>query len=264
MPQIDYTVKYKKNTGNVLSPAELRDLYLYGINLKSKDGSELPVSTWEMKIKSAQQELEKFLAIKLVRQIIIEKLTYFQDDYLNSLPIMITSFPVFKTVRLLGYLNGVEQIKYPVEWCNQYEGPDQGQNRRISLVPSGSATSAATNVVLLGVMAQLGIRALNLVPNYWTAAYLTGYTPDYLPADMLDVVGKLAAIQILSIYGDLVLSPGLSGFSLSIDGLSQSLNTPISGQNAAFGGRIKQYTQDIITTLQRLERTYKGINFATL
>jgi hypothetical protein len=262
--QLEYKCNYKKNTGAILSPEELRDLYLYGINLKSKDGSDLPVSVWETKIKAAQQEIEKFLAIKLVRQLIVEKLTYFNDDYLNNLPIIPTSYPVFKTIVLLGYLNGVEQIKYPVEWCNIYQGPDQGQTRRINLVPSGSATSAATNVILLGVMAQLGIRSLNLVPNYWTAGYLTGYTPDALPADLLDLVGKMAAIQILSIYGDLVLPPGLSGSSLSIDGLSQSINTPISGQNAAFGGRIKQYTQDILTTLQRLEKSYKGINFAVL
>jgi hypothetical protein len=113
-------------------------------------------------------------------------------------------------------------------------------------------------------MAQLGIRSLNLVPNYWTVQYITGFSPGYLPTELLDIVGKLASIQILAIYGDIVLPPGLSGSSLSIDGLSQNLTTPISGQNSAFGGRIKQYTQDIITTLQRLEHSYKGINFVAL
>jgi hypothetical protein len=264
MANLTYSIQYKKNTGNVLSPAELRDLYLYGITLKSRDGSEIPVTTWETKIKSCQLEIEKFLAIKLVRQLFTEKLTYYRDDYLNNLPILNTSFPVYKTVRLLGLLNNVEQIKYPVEWCNSYSASDQGQVRRINLVPSGSATSASTNVVLMGVMAQLGIRSLNLVPNYWTAQYLTGWDPGALPMEIVDIIGKLAAIQILSIYGDLVLPPGLSGSSLSIDGLSQSLNTPISAQGGAFSGRIKQYTQDIITTLQRLEHSYKGINFAVL
>jgi hypothetical protein len=261
---VTYTTKYKKNTGAVLSPTELRDLYLHGINVKSRDGSELPTYTWEAKIKNAQQQIEKFLAIKLIRQLWVEKLTYFRDDYLNNLPILNTSLPVYKTIRLLGLLNGVEQIRYPEEWCNQYESTDQGQTRRINIVPSGSATGAATNVVLLGVMAQLGIRSLNLVPNYWTVNYLTGWTPDALPQPIVDIIGKLAAIQILAIAGDLVLSPGLSGQSLSIDGLSQSLNTAISGQNSAFGGRIKQYTQDIKDTLQQLERSYKGINFVVL
>ena len=264
MPQLEFSIKYKKNTGLVLSPNELRDLYLYGINLKSKDGSDLPVSTWETKIKTAQLEIEKFLAIKLVRQLVVEKLTYFQDDYLNSLPILNSSFPVYKTVALLGYLNGIEQVKYPTEWANQYSGPDQGQTRRINIVPSGSATSANTSVILMGTMAQLGIRSLSLVPNYWTVAYLTGYTPDSLPTDLLDVVGKMAAVSILSIYGDLVLAPGISGGSLSIDGLSQSLNTVINSKEGAFSGRVAQYLEDIKTTLQRLEKSYKGINFVAL
>jgi hypothetical protein len=264
MPNISYVSKYKKNTGLVLSPTELKELYLYGIHPLSRDGTVIPDYVWEQKIKSAQNEIEKFLAIKLCRQLFSEKLTYFQDDYLNNLPILNTSFPVFKTIRLLGLLNGVEQIRYPESWCNQYESSDQGQTRRINIVPSGAAVGAATNVVLLGVMAQLGIRSLNLVPNYWTVNYTTGWTPDALPPEIVDVIGKLAAIQMLAIYGDIVLPPGLSGQSLSIDGLSQSLNTPISGRNSAFGGRISQYILDIKDTLQRLRNMYIGINFAVL
>lgn len=264
MPQLEYVTKYKKNTGLVLSPNELKDLYLYGIDIRSKDGSEIPTYVWEQKIRAAQRQVENFLSIKLVRQLFSEKLTYFRDDYLNNLPILNTSFPVFKTISLLGLLNNIEQIKYPVEWCNQYEASDELAMRRINIVPSGSATGAATNVVLMGVMAQLGIRSLNQVPNYWSAQYLTGYALDKIPPEIVDIVGKLATIPILAIYGDLVLPPGLSGQSLSIDGLSQSLNTPISAQGGAFSGRIKQYTLEIKEALLQLERVYRGINFTVL
>ena|ERR1035437_7757835 len=263
MPQLEVVAKYKKNTGAVLSPAELRDLYLYGINLKSRDGSDIPVSTWEMKIKSAQQEIEKFLAIKLVRQLFTETLTYFQDDYLFSLPILNTSFPVYKPITVLGKINDIEQIKYPQSWLSSYQSSDEWPTRHISLIPTGSATGA-TSTILMGVMAQLGLRSLSLVPQYWNVQYLTGWTPDKLPMDLVDMVGKLASIQILGIFGDLVLPPGLSGSSLSIDGLSQSLNTPISAQGGAFSGRIKQYTLDIKDTLQRLRLSYTGINFVAL
>lgn len=256
--------KYKKNGALVLSPQELRDLYLYGINIKSQDGSEIPLSTWERKILSAQQELEKFLSLKIQRQLVTETLSYYRDDYLNNLPILNTSYPVYKPVTLSGRINNLEQISYPSEWLSSYTSSDEMLNRRISLIPSGSSTGAATNVLLIGVMAQLGIRSLNLVPNYWTVQYLTGWTPDKIPMDIIDVIGKVASIQILHIMGDLVLPPGLSGTSLSIDGLSQSVNTIISQQSGAFGGRIKSYLTDIKDTLQRLEKNYKGINFAAL
>jgi hypothetical protein len=264
MSTTQLSCKYKKNTDLVLSPAELRDLYLYGINLKSKDGTELPVYVWETKIRSAQAEIEKFLAIKLIRQLITETCTYYRDDYLNNLPIINLSYPIIKPVTLLGLLNNVEQILYPIEWCNIYQGPDQMAPRRLSIVPSGTAVGASTSVILMGVTAQIGIRSLNVVPNYWTVQYNTGFTPGYIPIEIMDVIGKLAAISILSIFGDLVLPPGISGSSLSIDGLSQSLNTVIHSKGGAFSGRIAQYLEDIKVTLQRLEKSYKGINFAVL
>lgn len=264
MADVTYNIVYKKNTGAVLSSTELRELYLYGINLKSRDGTEVPQYVWEQKIKSAQSEVEKFLAIKLMRQLVTETLSYFRDDYLNNLPIINTSFPVFKAIRLLGLLNNVEQLVYPIEWSNYYQCTDGAATRRVSIVPSGTAVGASTSVILMGVTAQLGIRSLNIVPNYWTVSYLSGWAPDKLPMDVVDVIGKLAAIQMLAIMGDLVLPPGLSGQSLSIDGLSQSIQTPIGAKGNAFSGRISQYTEDIKTTLQRLRGNYVGINFAVL
>ena len=264
MSQLNYSCVYKKNTGLALSPTELRELYLYGINLKSRDGTDIPDYVWETKIRSAQGEVEKFLAIKLMRQLVTETLTYFQDDYLNNLPIINCSYPVIKPVNLMGMLNNVEQIKYPIEWTSYYQGPDEMAPRRVSIVPTGTATGAQTSVILMGVTAQLGIRSLNLVPNYWTLQYLTGFSPSYLPQEIVDVIGKLATIQVLAIMGDLVLPPGLSGQSLSIDGLSQNLSTPIGSRGNAFGGRITQYINDIKTTLERLRKMYLGINFAVL
>jgi hypothetical protein len=264
MPTLELVCKYKKNTGAVLSPNELRDLYLYGINLKSRDGSELPVYVWEQKIKAAQEQVEKFLAIKLIRQLVSESLTYYRDDYLNNLPILNCSLPVNKPITLMGLLNNTEQLKYPIEWSNYYQDSDEIATRRINIVPSGTAIGVSTSVILMGVTAQLGIRSLNMVPNYWYVQYISGWKPGKLPIDILDVVGKLASVQILAIMGDLVLAPGLSGQSLSIDGLSQSLNTVISSKGGAFSGRISQYLQDIKDTLERLKRNYTGINFAVL
>jgi hypothetical protein len=264
MGNVVYSTKYKKNTGAVLSPTELKELFLYGINSLSRDGSVIPVSVWEQKIRVSQDRIEKFLAIKLCRQLVMETLNYFRDDYLFNLPILNTQWPVYKPVRLLGLLNNTEQVKYPTEWLNNYIGSDDMSTRRINLVPSGASVGTSSNILLIGIMAQLGIRSLNLVPNYWTAQYLTGWSPNKMPSEIVDIIGKLAAIQILAIWGDIILPPGLSGSSLSIDGLSQNITTPISSKNSAFGGRISQYTQDIKDTLQQLERTYKGLNFVVL
>lgn len=264
MSGITLVAKYKKNSGLVVSIQELQDLYLYGISPKAKDGSSIPNYVWESKILNSQREIEKFLAIKFQKQLITETLTYYRDDYSNSLPILNSSFPVSKVLTLQGMINGIRQVSYPREWLNNYISSDEGQYRRINLIPTGSSTNANTNILLIGLMAQYGLRSLNLVPNYWTVQYLTGYSPANYPIELVDVVGKLASIQMLAIFGDIILPPGLSGSTLSIDGLSQSLNTVASAKGGAFSGRISQYTEDIKTTLLRLEKSYKGINFACL
>jgi hypothetical protein len=258
--EVEFISKYKKNTGLIMSPTELRDLYFYGVDIKSKDGSTIPVYIWESQIKSAQQEIEKFLGIKFQRQMITETLHYFRDDYMNSLPILNTSFPVYKPLTLIGRINNTEQVKYPSEWLSSYVASDEAMTRRISLIPTGSST-AATNVLLIGVMAQLGIRSLEMVPNYWTVQYLTGWAPKRLPMELLDVTGKWAAIKMFHVAGDLILGAGIASLSLGIDGLSQSISSTSSATNAGYGSRIIGYLKDVDNTLKRIVGVYKGINF---
>lgn len=264
MASLTYTLKYKKNTGALFSPSELQDLYFYGVSIRSKDGSLIPQYIWETQIRMAQEELERYLAIKFQRQLITETLSYYRDDYLNNLPILNTSYPVYEVITLVGMLSGVEQIIYPIEWSNCYQGSDGIAPRRISIVPTGSGTSAQTSVALMGVTAQIGIRSLNIVPNYWTVQYITGFDVLHIPYDLLDIVGKWAAIKMFHIAGDLILGAGIASLSLGIDGLSQSISSTSSATNAGYGARIIGYLKDIDNSLKRLRMVYKGINFAVL
>ena len=47
MPSIRYITSYKKNTGLLFSSEELIALYFYGIDIKSKDGTDISESTIE-------------------------------------------------------------------------------------------------------------------------------------------------------------------------------------------------------------------------
>ena len=265
MSSLNYTVKYKKNTGLVMSPTELRDLYFYGVQIRSKDGSEIPTYVWETQIKSAQDEIEGYLGIRFRRQLITETLTFFRDDYINNLPILNTSLPVVKPVTLVGMLNQQQQVRYPIEWLNSYQSSeDCGFARQIHLVPSGSVMSADTNVILVGVMNMYGLRSLPQIPNYWTVQYLTGYCPTKLPYELLDLVGKFAAIKMFHIAGDLILGAGIASQSVSIDGLSQSISSTSSATNAGYGARILGYIKDCKETLARIKGRYRGIYFTVL
>jgi hypothetical protein len=133
----------------------------------------------------------------------------------------------------------------------------------LNVVPTGSIATADTNVIIVGIMNQRGFQSFNQVPNYWTVQYITGL-PDY-PYEILNIIGKMAAISLFNMIGDLMLGhPGLSSYSIGLDGLSQSISSTNSSSKSAFGARISQYTEEIKTSVERLKRVYKGITFTSM
>lgn len=266
MPTITYNLKCKKNEGLVMSPEELTNLYFYGINTKSKDGSLLSNDTIKMYILAAQQEIEKFLEIRFNKKFIEETSTYYRDDYWGGFPILKTKLPVAKPLSFIGFLNNIEQIKYPLDWLNTKKDNEGHYYKKIHLIPTGSTTSRANaDIILTGITAYLGLTSYGQVPNYFSIQYITGYNYDDIPVDILNVVGKLAAVGLFSMLGDIILGqPGITGMSLGVDGLSQSIQTTMSAGNSGYGARIKQYAAEIDMTLKRLRLFYKSFNIAAL
>ena len=98
------------------------------------------------------------------------------------------------------------------------------------------------------------------MPNYWKMKYVSGF--DLVPPDLIEAIGKMAAICIFHPLGDLILGAGIASASLSLDGLSQSVSTTSSATNAGYGSRILGYTNDLKQAIPRLKATYKGIMIA--
>lgn len=262
MPQIQYSVKYRKNEGLVLTPEELLALHFYGIPMRSKDGTTLSPDTVRFQIKAAQQEIEKYLEIRLNITLIDQTIDYFRDDYWNKFPIMKTKLPVKQPLSLMGFLNGVEQIRYPREWMNVKRDSEGHYFKKINIIPTGAITGTSGSVLLSGITAYYGLTAYNDIPNYFSCQYITGYDSDHIPFDVLDLVSKLAAIKLFAVLGELPLGAGISSISLGIDGLSQSLSSTKSGQTSAYSARINQYLKDVEEHSKRLKMFYKSFNFA--
>lgn len=269
MPQIQYSVKYRKNEGLVLTPEELLALHFYGVPMRSKDGTVLNPDTIRFQIKSAQQEVEKFLEIRLNITLIEQNIDYFRDDYWNALPIMKTKLPVKTPLSLQGFLNGVEQIKYPKEWLNAKKDSEGHYYKKIHIIPTGALAGAgnswsSSGVLLSGITAYIGLTAMTNIPSYFTVQYITGFDSDHIPFDVVDLISKFASIKLFAVLGELPLGAGISSVSLGIDGLSQSLSSTKSGQTSAYSARTTQYTKDISEHLSRLKNFYKTLNFTAL
>ena len=68
MNSVSFEIVQKKNTGLILNPTELKDLYFYGIDIQSGDFTTISDETYATYIASAQEVIEKFLNIKIIPQ----------------------------------------------------------------------------------------------------------------------------------------------------------------------------------------------------
>lgn len=266
MAQLTFNIKYRKNTGLVISVAELWELFLYGIKIQGGEGSNFSDESMRFYLVAAQREIENYYNLKFIKQLADQTITYYRTDYWQTFPILQTNYPVREPLSMIGMLNKMEQIVYPQGWlfCEYDTLMGQGK-RRISVVPTGSSTRGNAEIILTGITSQVGMQRFNMIPDYWRVQYITGWDIDQMPMDLINVVGMVASFGPLGIAGDLILgSAGIASQSLSIDGLSQSISTTASATNAGYGARILQYEKQIKETTGRLKLVYDQPKFMVM
>lgn len=253
------TVKFpfKRNTDLAISAKELQDLFFYGVPLREPGGSAINISTLEHYILAAQSELEHYLNIKLNRQVITENKDWYAADWQNWGYIR-TTYPVVEAKALNGLIGTVRQVNFPKEWLSTRKTSDgELYHRHIYLVPNQDATASTNSIVYSGVTPHLGFMGNSTIPNYWEIEYVTGFCK--VPKDLLNAVGTIAALNLFYIMGDILLSPGVSNQSISIDGLSQSIST-----QGAFKTRIDGYVNALKELMPRLSSTYRAFTVTSM
>ena len=257
MPTITYKIKYKKNTGKIFSAGELLALYFYGISIQVRDGSEFDKTVVDHYIESAQKLFEDYFQIKLFPCLISEKVGYYRSDYYGKYPIFQTKYPVKEAHTIIGLLNTTNQIVYPKAWINTHtDNPDGDYPKFVCLIPTGTSTvTGSMDVILTGIMTNIGLQRWNHIPNYWFLQYVTGYDYDNIPMDIVNIIGMAASIGVFNVAGDIALGQAaLASYSLSIDGLSQSISTTNSATSAAFNARILSYNKEIKDSYETSQR----------
>lgn len=258
MPTVVFNTSYEKNSNLVITPKDLKDTFLFGVNFPSQDGLEISDEMYIQFIEAAQKDVENHLDLKLKKQLYTENKHFSYSDWIRWGYIK-CNYQVVCPVSLEGFLNSTKQITYPADWLMSKSTSDGHYHRNVYMVPAGSNTGHAEAVVFTGLIPQLNLVANAHIPYYWTIKYITGF--DVIPQDILNVIGMLASINILHIAGDLVLGAGISSYSLGIDGLSQSVSSTASSSSGAYGARITGYTKELEVKLQKLRDIYKGFSF---
>lgn len=252
----------------VLSVQELKDVYLFGLDLTDDAGNPYPDVVFEWSIKFAVDWLEKELDIKLRPTRIIENYDYYRADYQSWVYIKTRQGPIIDDLRDVATVDlpDTSLTRVEVIWPSRQRvlefdqtwikiRPDIGH---INIIPAAGTLSQ----VLLtsgGSFLPLLAEGRDFVPDLFKVSYTAGFASGTLPFDLREIVGKKASFGPLNIAGDLLGGAGIASQSIGIDGLSQSFNTTSSATNAGYGARLLQYSKEIKEQIPTLRRFYKGI-----
>jgi len=106
-------------------------------------------------------------------------------------------------------------------------------------------------------------RGTDFIPHTFRVKYTAGFANSNLdnefPEMLRDYVGKLAAIQLLHIAGDLVLGPGIASESINLDGVGQTVNSTASAMYAGYSARINGYRQELRSMKKEIRNFHKGL-----
>ena len=240
----------------IISPQELKNLFLFGVDLTNDDGVPFPEEMYEFYIRSAQEWLEMQIGgLTLCETDLEEVHDYFINDYISYSFIKLFRFPVQEVSAFeVQFPMSSNVLKFDESW---YRAESVGA--LVNLVPTAGTFSS----ILLsqgGNFLPLLYTGLTYVPAIFRIKYKAGFPKDQVPALLKEVVGMKAAMGPLNIAGDLIAGAGIATKSIGLDGLSQSISTTSSATNAGYGARILQYNKEIEERLKNLRNYYTGIN----
>lgn len=243
--------------GLILTPEELKDIFLFGVDLTNDNGDPFPDAMFEFYIRSAQEWLEAKLGglVLCETEIVDETHDYYMNDYMSYGFIKLFRFPVQEVSSLgIQFPLATNVLTFDPSWYRI-----ESVGAQVQLVP----TAGTFSTILLsqgGNFLPLFYQGMQQVPALWKVTYKAGFKKDQIPALLKEVIGMKAAMGPLNIAGDLIAGAGIATKSLSMDGLSQSISTTSSATNAGYGARILQYNKEIESRLKSLKEYYTGIN----
>ena len=238
----------------IMTVNELMEVYLFGLDLTDDAGNEYPPLMYDFAIRAAISWLETQLDMDLRPKDRVEQQNYDGRQFSGSWGnICLDRYPVLSVESVtLNWPSLQAPFEFPEDWIRL-----DGENGTINIVPT--AGSVAQGMLMGAVM---GISGFQVVPNGLEISYQSGFEYGQLPHDIRALIGRRASFPILNTAGDLIAGAGIANFSMSVDGLSQSIGTTSSATNSGYGARLVQYTREIKEEMKTLRRHYKRVGLA--
>lgn len=237
----------------LVSVDELRENYLFGLDLSDDSGKPFPDRMLEWYIKAAISWLHLELDIDLIAKTHVnETHDHYAYDYARWGYFQLDNYPVVAVDQLsFQYPTMNTPVVIDPQWIVLEDG---GVSGVIQILPGQG--NIADVLMIPGALLPMWTGATGRVPAIWHCTYRSGFEPLTAPADIKHAIAMHASIGVLNIAGDLIVGAGIASKSVSVPGLSQNVNTTSSATNAGFGARIIEYQKEIKEMLPNLRRFY--------
>lgn len=252
---------------SLVTPAELRKKYLFGITLTDPNtGNQITDEVLQSYIDNAVSLFEHYLDMAVTPVIdFVENRDYYYNEYVDWGYFQLHNFPVIqiKEINLVYFreADGTPQTlqQIPAQWIRL-----QPHDGIVRLIPN-ARFPANLQVSQNGSYFPEILRTQH-VPHLWEIKYDFGFGVGCIPVLLNQAIAYAAAMQALIIAGNLVLGAGIASSSISLDGLSQSINTTQSAENSAYSATLKDYgnrlfgsrQDDPFAIINILKNYYKG------
>lgn len=232
----------------LITVEKLKTLYLFGLlPILDPNGNPLPDWAFQDYINKAVSRLTHELDLAIMPRSYTadnpEEKDYYANEYVDWSYFQLNNYPVISVEKIsVSYLrdsNGAPEsiLDIPKEWIRLDKA-----SGIVRLVPS-NRFPANLQVGAGGSFFPELFNRHSMAPQVWTFQYTYGFEPGRIPSMINDAIGLMASIQALDIGGDLVLGAGIASSSISMDGLSQSINTTSSAENHAYSAKRDAYRE---------------------
>ena len=254
--------------GTAVTPDDLRFTYLWGTDFKATNGQSYTDEQIQYFIDSSTAEIERQLDITIKKQKIrcnaaernlVKGIDYDTDEAVYD----------FKYARISRY-GVIKTRQRPILKLHKLELLSRWQScRNITQTTIVDKTKGLLKLMerplrpsetSSGIQTAVGTYGNQTLQSqlFYSIDYDAGFeTSDDIPKDLREIIAKQAAVSLLNIIGDGLMS-GFSSSSLSMDGLSESFSSTQSATSAYFGARIKEYKDDISNYIK--QNKYKFAN----
>jgi hypothetical protein len=243
-----------KKSQLALTPEELTNRYLWGVDLTNDEGAPYSKKDLEFYIRSAQEWFQKQIPgiCLFPTEIVNERHDYYANDFMAFGFMKLFRYPMQSVSKIaMQFPLSNNLVEFESSWWRA-----EATNSHVSLIPTSNSIQSL-------LMTQGGSSFFNgsqNLPFVWSVDYKAGFELGDIPSDILDIIGLKASIMPLTIAGDLIAGAGVASKSISVDGLSQSINTTASAENTGYSANIKHREKEIESRLKHMKEYYIGIS----